>query len=73
MKEQLWALWWADICETHGVRGWDFELANDSCCCRAALCLVTSSSVASSMEISAVNSDSDLISVVVHHRDGDSD
>jgi hypothetical protein len=70
-------LWWDDTCETHDVLGSDSDLANDSyCCCLVAWCLATFSSAASSMEILAVNVvvvDSDLISVVVHHLDGDSD
>lgn len=67
---------WDDTYEKHDVPGSDFDSANDSgCCYRAVSCLATFSSAASSMEILAVNVvvDSDLISVVVYHRDGDSD
>lgn len=60
-----------DICGTHDARGLDFALVNGGCCdYRAVLCSVTFVSAAS-METSAVNYDSDLISVVACHRDGD--
>lgn len=72
MTEQLWVLWWDDICETHGVLGSGSDWANDNCFL-VVLYSETFASVALSMEISAVNFDSDLISVVVHHLDGDSD
>lgn len=65
-----------DTCEKHDVPGSDSDSVNDSgCCYRAVSCWATFSSAASSTEILAVNVvvDSDLISVVVHHRDGDSD
>lgn len=70
---QLLALLWGDTYGTHGVLGSDSDLASDNCCMVALYSAIFSSVAAAAavasltltlMEISAVNSDSDLISVV---------